>query len=198
MSANRIIWGVILIAVGFLFLLDQMEVFDFSIGEFISDFWPLFLIIAGLIIIIRSGKSKRRDFDIDINFDAQSISPDKKKYSKTFGDQSFNAKGMDIDGLSISSTFGDINLNLAEGRLKQGVNKVSLSGVFGDITVVVPGSMEVLAGASNTFGDLDILGQKIDGISNSLRKQTDGYDMASMKVHISSGTTFGDIKIYRA
>ncbi len=45
-SAGRIFWGFIIIVVGVLLLLDQMEKLDF--GWVISRYWPVILILAGL------------------------------------------------------------------------------------------------------------------------------------------------------
>ncbi len=45
-GSGRIFWGLVLILVGVLFLLDRMGRLDF--GEFIGRFWPLILVAAGL------------------------------------------------------------------------------------------------------------------------------------------------------
>jgi len=47
-SSSRIFWGLLLIVVGFLLLLDRMGRLDF--GDLISFCWPLFLIPARLEI----------------------------------------------------------------------------------------------------------------------------------------------------
>ncbi|MDH7512433.1 MAG: DUF5668 domain-containing protein [Clostridiales bacterium] len=45
-SSSRIFWGLLLIILGVLLLLDRMGRLDF--GDLISFYWPLFLIFAGL------------------------------------------------------------------------------------------------------------------------------------------------------
>ncbi len=45
-SSSRIFWGLLLIVVGVLLLLDRMGRLDF--GDLISFYWPLFLIFGGL------------------------------------------------------------------------------------------------------------------------------------------------------
>ena len=52
-SQGRIFWGIILIAIGVLFLLDQMHEFDF--GYLFSHYWPVIFILIGLSIIIGNG-----------------------------------------------------------------------------------------------------------------------------------------------
>lgn len=51
-SSGRIFWGLLLIALGVLFLLDRMGRLDFS--DLFSRFWPLILIFAGLWHIVSS------------------------------------------------------------------------------------------------------------------------------------------------
>jgi predicted membrane protein len=52
-SQGRIFWGLVLIAVGVLFLLDQMDEVDF--GYLFSRYWPVIFILIGLSIIIGNG-----------------------------------------------------------------------------------------------------------------------------------------------
>ena len=51
-SSGRIFWGLVLILLGVLFLLDQMGRADF--GDLISSWWPLILVAAGLWQLISS------------------------------------------------------------------------------------------------------------------------------------------------
>jgi len=51
-ASGRIFWGLVLILLGVLFLLDQMGRVDF--GDLISRWWPLILVAAGLWQLISS------------------------------------------------------------------------------------------------------------------------------------------------
>jgi hypothetical protein len=51
-SSGRIFWGLVLILLGVLFLLDQMGRVDF--GDLISGWWPLILVAAGVWQLISS------------------------------------------------------------------------------------------------------------------------------------------------
>ncbi len=56
-SHDRFLWGIILIIIGVLFLLDN---FDYSIGG-IEKWWPIILVLIGVRLIFRSPKSKIED-----------------------------------------------------------------------------------------------------------------------------------------
>jgi predicted membrane protein len=49
---GRIFWGLFLIVLGILFLLDQMGRIDF--GDVVSDYWPVIFILIGISILINS------------------------------------------------------------------------------------------------------------------------------------------------
>jgi predicted membrane protein len=49
-TQGRIFWGILLIALGVLFLLDQMGRLDF--GDLVGRFWPVFFILLGLSILL--------------------------------------------------------------------------------------------------------------------------------------------------
>jgi hypothetical protein len=53
MRSYQIAGPVILIALGFLFLLNNFG-FHIPLGRLIGDFWPLFLIVPGVMNILRS------------------------------------------------------------------------------------------------------------------------------------------------
>lgn len=51
----RLIFGVLLIFVGTLFLFNSMNIFDYDVADLIFS-WPAFFIFAGLILIVKSNK----------------------------------------------------------------------------------------------------------------------------------------------
>lgn len=54
---HRLLWGGVLVAVGIVFLLNQMGIVPFGIGDLFRNFWPIILIVVGLqgMLIQRSG-----------------------------------------------------------------------------------------------------------------------------------------------
>jgi len=58
---DRFLWGIILIVIGVLFLLDN---FGYSIGG-IEKWWPVILVLVGVRLIFRPSKSKIEDHPSD-------------------------------------------------------------------------------------------------------------------------------------
>lgn len=57
MKADRIIWGIILLFVGSVLLLENFDVIDFY-WRSVWRFWPIFLIIAGVNVLFSKNKSQ--------------------------------------------------------------------------------------------------------------------------------------------
>ncbi len=198
MLNRREFWGAIIILIGLIFLLGNLEILDYSTRRLIHNLWPIILIIIGVAFIIKHSGRKGKDHWYKDSFSHQTTLNMRGSSSRVFGDSNIEAKGVEIDGLECSSVFGDMSLNLAEAKLKSGVNKVQVSTTFGDITVIVPNNMEAKAYGATTFGDLYVLGRSASGISNSITMQSDGYDNATDKIYITATATFGDIKVYKS
>ena len=57
MKLDRILWGIILLFVGLVLLLENFDVIEFYWRN-IWGFWPVFLIIAGVNILFNRNKSQ--------------------------------------------------------------------------------------------------------------------------------------------
>lgn len=196
MIQKRMFWGIIIILAGIVLLFSNFNFIDYSVRHFLRNLWPLILVAVGIALIVHHA-GKRETYSND----SFQMPPGRNfggSVARTFGDIRADLRDREIDGFSASTVFGDNTISLSGARLKNGINRVMVSGVFGDIAVIVPSDMEVFAYGSTTFGDVFTLGKMETGISNHLQCQTDGYDAAAAKVHISAGTTFGDVKIFRA
>ena len=55
---GSLFWGLLLVAIGVLFLFDNLRILDF--GDIIRDFWPLILIAIGLKIIWKAKQEKEQ------------------------------------------------------------------------------------------------------------------------------------------
>ena len=67
-SQGNLIGGIILIATGSVFLLDRMRILNFDFGDLISTWWPMFLIIPGLVMALDSGRKNKNGAFFMITF----------------------------------------------------------------------------------------------------------------------------------
>ena len=120
----------------------------------------------------------------------------KVRYSKFIGDLYADCSGVELQNVEVSSFIGDVEVKLHGGRLAKGLNRMIISGFVGDVRILVPEGMQVLAQSSNFIGDIEMMGKRSSGFGNSLDAQTPGYSEAESKLYIASNHFIGDVRIY--
>ncbi|MCH7678992.1 cell wall-active antibiotics response protein [candidate division KSB1 bacterium] len=189
---DELFWGFLLVGLGVVLLLDKLDVMDF--GEFFSTFWPLILIGIGLKLVLNrnsGGSAESKKETLTLN--EQNV-----KYSKVFGDVKLQVNNQDFNGGSISVMIGEIDLDLAKSNIKEGEQILRLSGVIGEISVLLPKTLKVSVKANVTVGDIKILDTTDDGFLINRTFQSEGYETAKKKLYISVSQVIGGIEIRRS
>jgi len=181
-----ILFGIILILIGILALLDSFEFISF--WSALGKLWPLILIGLGIWLLL-----KRRYLYWDEKVEIK----EGKKYSKAFGDLRIDAAGMDPHGMDVEMGFGDLEVNLTKANFSDRENVIHLALGFGDIKVWMPSEIKVKVSASCGAGDIDVLGKSADGLGKSVDYLDEGYDSVQKRLKIFAKIGFGDIKISR-
>jgi len=190
-------WGIMLITAGVIFLLHTTRGLD--IGELISNYWPVFLILLGIYMIIQN----RNQFEGDSAFDwgaggDRSFVTDKENIiqSNTFGDVNVTVDSKDFQSGQIKTAFGDVKVDLTNLDIIEGERRLHLSTVFGDVKVNAPKDLPVKVYVSTTFGDTNIFNEKRSGFSQRHTFKSPNYDTAKKKLFITISQTFVDTKVW--
>lgn len=136
-------------------------------------FWPLALVAAGLLVLVGG----RGGF---------------------VGDIVEGGPSLVLQPGSYNMLFGNIRLDLRGAEIPEGETVVDVRGIAGDITVTVPADVGVAVDGFVVAGDLRLLGQKREGIMQSLQAESPGYHETQRRVRIRSHLWFGDVNIHRA
>jgi len=196
---NGFFWGLILVLMGVLFLLDNFYIIDF--GDAISTFWPLILIAIGVKILL----DKRRDSNqenVISGTDPIDTSSFKESHrdgvseSNVFGDIHMKIDSESFTGGSINNVFGDIRLDLSGVKMTQERTKLNVSGVFGDVTIDIPDGIALNARSNSVAGDISIRGNRKDGLFPNLTYQDEAYAKAKQKIDLQCSIVFGSINIH--
>jgi predicted membrane protein len=198
MSAHRrpYLGAIILITLGVLFLLGNLGIADF--GTIISTYWPLILILIGIRIFFRYGRSSTQSSPAgSVTTGAtQEWNASMVNNSNVFGDVDLKINSKEFRGGSISNTFGDMNIDLSEIALAEGEQLLKIDGVFGDLHVLVPKDIEIAATTHSVFGDVRVLGNMKSGFGQEIFYSSPNYSAASKKLRIVSNQVFGDVKVW--
>jgi predicted membrane protein len=185
-NLGTIIFAVILILVGFLALLDSLEIVYF--WSALGKLWPVALIALGVWLLVR-----RRDIIWDDKIEIK----DGKKYSKAFGDMKIDAQNIDPHGIDAEMGFGDMELNLTKASFSDRENLVILALGFGDMRIWIPSDIKASIYASSGAGDIDLLGKKADGFGKRLEHVDDGFEGNQKRLKIHAKVGFGDLIVSR-
>jgi lia operon protein LiaF len=202
-------WGIGLIVLGVMFLLDNVNMLDF--GEVLRTWWPVLLVFWGAsILLTRSRVSTASPGGDTVNapsthgevnevFNDRNETPQAERlsYSSVFGDLALRPVSSNFKGGKISTVFGDTTVDLSAAALADGESKIKLSGVFGDVRLMLSPSMPYALSASSLFGAIQAADQKRDGFSSNLHVQSPEYSTAGKRLYIDVSHVFGDITLTR-
>lgn len=191
-------WGIILIAIGLLTLLHNAEVLDLE--YIIGTYWPLILVIIGIVIIAKAGLHRSREEScsgrVSIGDHVVKTESNKVYYSNVFGDHSATIDSKDFEGGKVSTVFGDVSVDLQNLDISAGEQNLYVSGVFGDIKVSVPKSVPFSVKANCVLGSVKILENKREGFNPNVTFKSADYDASEKRLNIFAHHVFGDIKVW--
>lgn len=187
----------ILITLGVLLLLDKLGIAEF--GDIITTYWPLILILVGIKMFFRRGNDESPSsapHDVVFSGTTQESAATSISSSNVFGDVDMKITSPDFRGGSISNVFGDMNIDLSEIQLAEGEQTLKLDGVFGDMHVLVPKTIEVYVTAHSVIGDMRVLGNIKSGFGQQISYTTPNYTGAAKKLRLITNQVFGSAKIW--
>ena len=191
---RNLFWGVALVTIGILILLDNLGVADFE--ELIGTYWPLILIIWGTSILV--GKRRYSNSTSSPQAGATLIAATDIELlheSNIFGDVSANVSSQNFKGGSLSTVFGDCNLHLTNASFAEGEHEMRIHSVFGNSLVTLPKDAAASISASTVFGEMTILGQQKSGFSSEIQSVTPTYSSSTRRAKIFISKVFGNIRV---
>lgn len=183
--------GIILIAVGFLFVINNFGVFD--LGGLLLRLTPLLLVWWGFHLLRKRGRQKEKDGEYQVFGDktATTHSPF-VKHSSAFGDINLKIESEEFSGGSVSSVFGKISIDLKDVSSIGSYGELDLHSVFGDITIRIPEGMPYEITGNNVFGTITTPeGTKISGGGFSSPRSAE----AGRRLVFKPSIVFGDMEI---
>lgn len=143
-SRSSRLFGFIMMSVGGFFILPKMM--DLPAG-FTSTFWPLLIIIAGILIIFFNVTKCRK-----IGHSKQSSSDDVIDDSFIFGGGERTITSDNFSGGKTVNVFGGSTYDLTRCVLKKGINELEVTCVFGGTKVIVPSTWNIRIEVSSVLG----------------------------------------------
>lgn len=90
---------------------------------------------------------------------------------------------------------GDFYYDFSKAYIPEKEIPITISSLAGDVHILVPENLEFQVYASVKAGDIDIVGQSVDGINRSLSYVTPNYDSATRKINLTLKLKAGSIRV---
>ena len=182
--------GMVLIAVGGIFLFNKFFPFSFSVWNLV---WPSVMIVVGIAILLKHNRKREAWNNIYNNEEAPSDPagggfPDTIDEVSIFSGSEKTITSRNFKGGKITSIFGGSEINLTQAQLSQGNNVLDMFCMFGGSTFIVPSDWEVNIDVTAIFG----------GFSDKRYKRKDLVTDNTKQLNITGLVIFGggEIKSY--
>jgi predicted membrane protein len=181
----NIIFGLLLIALGAFFLLN--EVFDWraDFGDIIGFFWPVALIILGVYLFRRSWRERE-------------IPTGASRCTKIFGDIKIEETNLGPGGIDAELGIGDVHLNFSRTSIPDGEHHIHVRLGIGDIKIIIPQGMSVSTRGSAGIGTVNLFDKTDSGLGVRLFFESEQYREARRKLLINTKVGIGDIALVRS
>jgi predicted membrane protein len=146
--------GIILIAIGGVFLINKFHFFTFNAW---TVFWPIILIAVGVAILLKYNRRVQNERDGylgDEGSDGQftASGSDSIDEVSVFSGSEKTITSKNFRGGKITSIFGGSEINFMQAGLSPGNNTIDMFCMFGGTTLIVPSDWEINVDVTAIFG----------------------------------------------
>ena len=180
---RHLISGVILITIGSFFIIPRIiqtfpQILPGFNGDFSSVYWPLLLIVAGMVIILGkiSGPKWAKEewtqwhnkhHKHHRNYSQWDSTGNTFSKNSIFGAGEHIVLDPEFKGGELNAVFGGITLDLRKTNLPEGNAHLEVNAVFGGITIIVPETWLIETHLDAVFGGFDDKRNKSDNLDNT-------------------------------
>lgn len=142
-------WGGILISIGVLFQLNNLDIIDFHF----QDLWPIIIILIGFEIIKTALYRKKYDKDgqgrehhkfFSHLHDAREVGSDYIQVSAILGGGEYNFSNKNLKGGSVTAIMGGCEIDLRDAQMHGDQIYLDITTIMGGVEVRVPTEWEVI------------------------------------------------------
>ena len=135
--------GLIWIAIGSVLLLDNLNLFEFSIGKY----WPLLLVLLGAMIILHSFSASRSTSGLS-NMDFINV-------TSVLGGSNYNYSSKTLKGGKLTAFMGGSKLDMRKAEMDGDSMVIDVFIMMGGMELLVPEHWRVILQATPIMGGVD-------------------------------------------
>jgi predicted membrane protein len=197
---GRVWWGIMLIILGVLFILDEHS--TFHISDVIVSLWPLVIVGVGVRLLFRSRERREETemvnaplADIGIGQRVEEVTDAQMRLTNLFGNVRSQVESRVFRGGSLSTVLGNATVDLTRADLAVGEHSLKVDTVAGSVLVRVPRGMAYSVTADGVVGTVKAGTAVRNGFFPSVNFASDGYRDAPQRIHMDLSTVFGEVRV---
>lgn len=199
---SRTWWGIVLIIVGFLFIMEEQA--GWQVSDMFLHLWPLLLVAVGIRLVLRQ-REKNADAapadpplaDIGIGQREEEVGDTRAKTATLLGNAGARIVSRTFQGGSVSTVIGNARADLSAAALAPGEHMLKVDTITGSVLITVPPGMAVNITADAVIGSVHVFGRKRSGFFPSVSHASDGYRDTPHRLRLDLSTVFGDVHVTR-
>ncbi len=115
-----------------------------------------------------------------------------------FGDIKRTHRTSRLDGEDIVTLFGDVKIDCTRVPLEAGEHFLSITMLFGDVTLRLPKDSGIEISGFTLFGDVEVIDWHTgEEEQTGAQYVTEAFDTASTRIHLRVFSIFGDLELVR-
>lgn len=197
---GRVWWGVVLIVLGILFIVDEHS--KFHISAVLLSLWPVALVGAGVYLILHARRPVDESTlvtaplaDIGIGRRVVDTASPSLRVGNIFGDVRSRVEARNFTGGSLSTVMGIVSADLTRAALAPGEHSLKMDSVMGSVIVRLPRGMMYSVTADGVAGTVRAGAKVRNGFFPSVHHVVDGYRDAACRIHLDLSTVFGEVRV---
>lgn len=183
------IFSLFFIIFGTLLILGRLEMIEFQFSD-IFKLWPLVIIYIGFQMM-GWRKNKRNPYIHIYDEDRKNINWG--RFSA--GDYEYSTPNWKVEPMNLTKAAGDFYLDFTKAFIPEKEIPIRIDSWAGDVHVLLPEDLAVKVSASVKAGDINLLGQRADGVVRDLSYESPDYETATKKLDIIIDLKAGSIRV---
>jgi len=194
----KIIVGVVILLLGLLVLLKNINMVDVGVLEIIRTYWPLLLIVLG-IESIRISQKYRRKFQRWKEEMKPEMGPEMEggeiRIIRKFGSYRFDFKNKELRSGRIELGFGEVLLDIRDAIIPEGNNILRILSRCGSVKIRANKEQPLMIQAKVFMGDARIFESRQSGFSPEVEYKSDTFETSPAKLTLQIKHSMGEVVV---
>jgi len=190
--SGRLLLGLVILGIGIVIQGNKLAWFSVNVGDVWNWTWPLLIIYYGLSMIFHANQKKGKYHKVMLK---KNVKLDDRK-NTVIGEVNLGEHASwNLEDIRLWHGVGDVYINLSTAIIPDKEVFIDLTGIIGDITVLVPRDLAIKVNVDVRIGDVQVFNHRQSGRSRFVSYVSENYQEAVQKVNLMISLSIGDVKV---